>query len=93
MEYLINLTYDPFICSFSVSLILSIGLAFIWNRFRIHSYSYVYDKPAEIAISAEYTIDCENEKMQNPIMMWIIKFVRRKESSQDESDHHLSVIQ
>lgn len=93
MEYLINLTYDPFICSVSVSLILTIGLACIWNKFRIQSCSYLSERPAGILIRLEYPLEFTNEKTQNPLMTWIIKYVRRKESSKDDSDHHLSVIQ
>ncbi|KQL53845.1 hypothetical protein AN964_10275 [Heyndrickxia shackletonii] len=93
MEYLINLTYDPFICSVSVSLILTIGLACIWNKFRIQSCSYLSEKPTEILINLDYPFESTNDKIQNPLMTWIIKYVRRKESSKDDSDHHLSIIQ
>ncbi|MGV3466491.1 MAG: hypothetical protein ACO1OT_14505 [Heyndrickxia sp.] len=93
MEYLINLTYDPFICSLSVSLILTIGLACIWNKFRIQSYSYLSEGQAKLSLSLEYPFESTNEIIQNPLKRWILKYVRHKESSKDDSDHHLSVIQ
>ncbi|PKR82633.1 hypothetical protein CWO92_23280 [Heyndrickxia camelliae] len=93
MEYLINLTYDPFICSLSVSLILTIGLACIWHKFRIQSYSYFSEGQTNIEISLESPLESANERIQNPIIKWILKYVRLKESAKDDSDHHLSVIQ
>jgi len=93
MEYLFNLTYDPFICSLSVSLILTIGLACLWNKFRIQSYSYLSEGQAKIAFSLEYPLESANEIILNPLIIWILKYVRHKESSKDDSDHHLSGIQ
>ncbi|GIN40458.1 hypothetical protein MHI39_11530 [Heyndrickxia sp. FSL K6-6286] len=91
MEYLFNLIYDPVICSFYVSILLTIGLAYIWNHFIVNPYSCITTEPTatRITSSQQWLRDCKI--IQNNFILWIIKCIRRKESPNEDPDHHLSV--
>lgn len=92
MEDFLNLTYDPFICSFCVSLVLTIGLAYICNRFTVNAYSYITTRPSSNIIKSEYQWNANRKKSQHPILLWIMKCVRRKESPGEDPDHHISAV-
>ncbi|MGE6259623.1 hypothetical protein ACQKCU_17325 [Heyndrickxia sporothermodurans] len=90
MEYILNLTYDPVICSIYVSIVLTIGLAYIWNHFIVKPYSYITAEPATERLNHSHHWLSHQKQVQHPLMIWIIKCVRRKESSNEDPDHHLS---
>ncbi|QQZ11162.1 hypothetical protein [Heyndrickxia vini] len=91
MEYLLNLTYDPVVCSFYVSILLTIGLAYIWNHFIVKPYSYIAtEASAEELINPQQRL-IHRLKIQHLLIIWIMKCVRRKDSPNEDPDHHLSV--
>lgn len=92
MEYLLNLTYDPVICSFYVSIVLTIGIAYIWNHFIVKPYSYITTEPTTEGLNSLHRMSGNRKKSHNPTIIWIMKCVRRKESPNEDPDHHLSVV-
>ncbi|MED1201553.1 hypothetical protein [Heyndrickxia acidicola] len=92
MQYILDFTNDPLICSFYVSIILAIGLAYICNRFIFKPSSYLYTNPSSLMINGEKKKDLQKSPNHHPIILWIIQCVRRKDCPQEDPAHLVSII-
>ncbi|RLQ95418.1 hypothetical protein [Falsibacillus albus] len=93
MDYLFELTSDPVVYSFYVSIIFSFTVFKTWRWFIDQPITQDGVRPT---VSGSFKSESKTENLKStvytPVIMWILKTVKRKERPNDDQDDHLLLL-